>query len=157
MMKKIFLILFLAIIIFALIIQLFWATQNDKHKLVPHYEQFVIEETGFSIVRAERYHGDQLYYIFTAINEQGNHVYVAVDESYELNVIEWDLISYSKDQIINRALNDYAELEKIIRVNPAYERNQFSWEIVAQGETNSLEYVYYTMQDGTFQKRYSIH
>lgn len=138
------------------IIQVFVSAQSNKNIGLKSNAEWVKQETNFSIEGVQRYHGEQLYYVYTVLDEEDNRYYLFVNEEKESYQINFEDIHASKDEVKKGSINDYPELTKVLRINPAYTGNQFTWEIVAQDNKDRLQYVYYSMLDGAFQKRYTL-
>jgi uncharacterized protein YpmB len=137
-------------------IQMLMTIQSDKSKGLDQFTQLVTEETGYIIRDVQRFHGNELYYVFTANDTEGNTYYLFVNEKQEIIQLNLDEVSLSQDEVKALSLQEYQGLQKILRVNPAYTGNHFTWEVVAQDQEKRLHYLYYSMIDGTFQKRYTL-
>jgi uncharacterized protein YpmB len=156
MKKWLIIVVILFIIILWQMIQMFITVQSDKTKDLDLYTQVVTEETDFSIRDVQRFHGNQLYYVFTAYDAEGNTYYLFVNEDQEIFQINMDEITLTKESAKELAFQEYQELQNVMRIVPAYTGKEFTWEIVAQDHEKRLQYLYYSMIDGTFLKRYTL-
>jgi uncharacterized protein YpmB len=156
MKKWLIIVSILFVIILWQMIQMFINVQSDKTKDLDLYTQVVTEETDFAIRGVQRFHGNQLYYVFTANDAEGSTYYLFVNEEQEIFQINRDEITLTKESAKELAFQEYQELQKVLRVIPAYTGMEFSWEIVAQDQEKRLQYLYYSMIDGTFLKRYTL-
>lgn len=156
MKKWLIIITILVLIILWQTIQMFITIQNDKSKGLHQFTQLVTEETGHIIRDVQRFHGNELYYVFTANDAEGNTYYLFVNEEQEIIELNVDEVTLSKNDVKTLALQEYQGLQEILRVNPAYTGKRFTWEVVAQDQEKRLHYLYYSMIEGTFQKRYTL-
>jgi uncharacterized protein YpmB len=156
MKKWLIIILVIGIIVLWQTIQLFITIQSDKSEGLDEVIQLIIEETGYIIKDVQRFHGKELYYVFTANDEEGNTYYLFVNEEQEIIQLNRNEVTLSQDEVKALSFQEYQALQKIVRVNPAYTGKQFTWEVVAEDQEKRLHYLYYSMIDGTFQKRYTL-
>jgi uncharacterized protein YpmB len=156
-MKKWFIIVSILLFFFVWqMIQMFMTIQSDKSKGLDQFTQLVTDETGYIIKDVQRFHGNELYYVFTANDAEGNTYFLFVNEEQEIIQLNVEDVTLSQDEVKALSLQEYQGLQKILRVNPAYTGKQFTWEVVAEDQEMRLHYLYYSMIDGTFQKRYTL-
>jgi uncharacterized protein YpmB len=137
-------------------IQVYISAQSNKNIGLETYVDWVKQETEFNIEHVQRYHGEQLYYVFTVVDEEDHRSYLFVNEEKQTHQISFEDVHISQDEAKDLSFKDYPELTQVIRINPAYTGKQFTWEVVAQDKQERLQYVYYSMLDGAFQKRYTL-
>lgn len=137
-------------------IQVFISVQTNKNIGLESNVEWVKQETDFTIEHVQRYHGDQLYFVFTVVDQEDQRHYLFVNEEKQTHQINFGDVQISKDEAKALSFKDYPELTQLLRINPAYTGNQFTWEVVAQDNQERLQYVYYSMLDGAFQKRYTL-
>jgi uncharacterized protein YpmB len=156
MKKWLIIILLFVFIVLWQTIQIFINIQSDKSEGLDQAIQLVTEETEYIIKDAQRFHGNELYYVFTASDTEGDMYYLFVNEKQEIIEMNRDEVNLSQDEVRALALHEYPGLQEILRVTPAYTGKKFAWELVAEDGEKRLHYLYYSMIDGTFQKRYTL-
>lgn len=136
---------------------LYTSIQSDKEDGMLEQMNYVQEETGLTITNVERFHGDALYFIFTAYEpEQDEYSYLLLNNDQQVERILFSEIDTNQELIISKAKEKFPELREIKRVIPAYVHQQFAWEVSAYDQEQNLQYIYYSMKDGQYLKRYIV-
>jgi uncharacterized protein YpmB len=157
MLKKWFVFLFILLILVLFIgIALYISAQQDKHHEVNEKVAFIKDEMNVTIEKMERFHGEQLYYVFTVKEEDNSAYYLFVDEENNIERIAFQDIELSKEEVPRAVRDRYPEIREIKRITPAYTEYEFTWEILASDKNNQLQYLYFKMEDGSFLKRYKL-
>lgn len=139
------------------IVDIFLSVQADKRMGLSEQIQIVRQETGLTITDVRRFHGKQLYYVFTGHDPVENeYSYISLNENQDIAQILFADIEITKEMAVSLALQEFKELKEISRVIPAYVNNQFVWEIIGYDQEDSLQYIYYIMKEGSFLKRYKV-
>lgn len=156
-MKKVvfILLIFLSLLLWQGI-NIYVNVQADKDNGINQIIPVIEHELGLRVIDYTRFHGDQLYIVFTCVDPQEqSHSYVFVyDDQYQQ--IPFDQILISKEKAIDLAQEQFPELISIARVVPGIVNQQFVWEISGYDQEENLYYVYYTMESGSFLKRYTV-
>lgn len=157
-MKKVVIIL---LIISALVlwqgIHLYVKIQADKDHGIRQLIPFMEKELGIKIVDVTRFHGDQLYIVFTCVDpEDGGYSFVFMDEQANYQQIPFQRIQVNKQMAMDLAKQKFPEITNMARVVPGLVNQQFVWEISGYDREDNLHYVYYTMETGSFVKRFTV-
>jgi uncharacterized protein YpmB len=156
-MKK-FLIIFaiIAIASTGFFIHVIWTAYADKTVHHQEMRNVVQQETGMVVTEVERFHAEEAYDVYTALDDDGNSHYIFATDRQLVHMLPAEDIKLPREEAAEQAVRDYPELRRISRINPAYTEDVFAWEVVTYDEDNQLQYIYYDMQDGTFLKRFVV-
>lgn len=143
---------------------LFWITAAIYLSIQKDQTMFEDEAVAFfkqshpdaSIEYIERFHGDDLYYVITATNEDGEYFAFISESLTEILTLSKNDIAVSRDDVTQMAFAQFNEVEEVIRVVPAFVNQFYAWEVVGVDEDEGLQYIYYRMRNGEFIKRYKL-
>jgi uncharacterized protein YpmB len=155
-MKKwmILIVSFLLIVILASI-DLMMDIRDDRDRGMMQAQQIAKEVTGWKVISGSRYHGQQVYFIFTMQDRNDELYYVVVDENFQVNYFPQKELHWDQEEIKEVVHNHYQGW-KIEAIRTAYVNKGMCWEVLAIDEQNRFHYLYYGMKDGKFIKRYSL-
>lgn len=147
---------FLFIMTIWFLLSIYMDNQEDKIDGLNQAIRVVQQNTNVEIEDVVRFHGNQRYFVFTVLAQNNERYYIFVNEKDRLKNIAHKHIKHDQQAIQKLALSQYPELKEIITIIPAYSEQEFTWEVKAIDQNNDLQYLYFTMLDGKFQKRYKL-
>ncbi len=109
------------------------------------------EEYLSSVERMETYNGNDIQYVLYG-KEKDEKKAVILDESLvKLKTIQMSK-GISRQQAIDTVQKEFS-VKKVIHAKLGYEEEQVFWEVVFEGENDTLNYVYLLFEDGKWWKR----
>jgi uncharacterized protein YpmB len=120
------------------------------------WQQLAVQYEG-DIIQAERFHGQQPYVVLTLKHEADKrYLFIHTEDANQYASILFSEIALPREQVAEWAMLQFPVLTQIRHVRPAYLNDVFVWEVVAETESNQLQYVYFRMKNGHFKGRYII-
>jgi uncharacterized protein YpmB len=154
--KGLFLLLLICFLFIWQSVSIYLEVVSDKNRGMQKGIERIQKETNLTIQTLERFHGDQLYTIYLGKDEEEQLYYVLIDNQSKLQKLALQEISLTKSDVTNLVHSRFTNITKVIRIIPGYTDDQFTWEVLVQDENDHLQYIYFTMRDGIFQKRYIL-
>jgi|GEM_PF-7031797 len=147
--------IFVMVMIIWQMFSLYFTVETNQHESIDAVLP-LIEEAGYQVEEVNRFHGDRLYVMALAKKENNQEYYIAATEEKIVAEIPVNQLTLKREDATTLMQKQFPEVINVQRINPAFSEGEFTWEMVATDENNCLQYLYFQMEDGKFQKRYVL-
>ncbi|MDQ0165511.1 hypothetical protein [Bacillus horti] len=135
-------------------IDIYSTVQADRQDGLNRYMQLIPESAV--VQETFRYHGEKRFMVFNLEIEDSVYAYFYVSEDGDTYTLNHDELVLTSSEAMEKVRQEFSELTVIHRITPAISGQDFTWEIVAQDSGEDYQYLYYSMTDGEFQKRFTL-
>lgn len=128
---------------------------KDREQGLAEARKVAQQMTGWKIVAETRFHGQAPYFIFTMQDQHGELYYLVVDEQNRGQYFPFKELAWDEEKVREQVKREYGEWH-IKAIRPAFVYPEMCWEVVLVDSEETWHYIYYSMKNGQFIKRFTL-
>lgn len=128
---------------------------DDREQGLAEARKVARQMTDWKIVTESRFHGQEPYFIFTMQDEKGELYYLVVDQEKRGQYFPLKELTWNEEKVREHIEGEYGHWT-IEAIRPAYIYPGMCWEVVLVDQEGTWHYIYYSMDNGKFIKRFTL-